>query len=400
MRHQKWADLFTAVCFVGFLALALAATLLRPKSGYSYYENRSLARPAELTLETLLDGSFPACVEPVLQDHAVGRNTLLKTFAWADLRLFHRPVVNETVPSGDLLLGWNRYEIVDPAAITQQAQAMADQLSRLQDIIQSYGGHFYYMAVPGQYTYYEDAYPDYLNSRSAYTARELPSFAQAMADRGVPLIDLGEILSQEGAPAEWYSATDYHYQFGGALAAYRAILDRVNQDLGLDLTVLEGDALRQETLPNPYLGSRARKVFGLWPASERLTIGLPADPIPFTRFDNGSQGAAQVYDLPPDDVQPVLYSLYMGGDIGETVIDTGRPELPSILIYGDSFTNPVECLMYYSFDQMRSVDLRHYKDMTLADYIAAYQPDIVVGIRDYEALLSQDYNGNLFQIQP
>ena len=38
--------------------------------------------------------------------------------------------------------------------------------------------------------------------------------------------------------------------------------------------------------------------------------------------------------------------------------------------------------------------------MPLADYIRLHQPDIVVGIRDYEALLSTDYNGNLFQLQP
>ena len=104
--------------------------------------------------------------------------------------------------------------------------------------------------------------------------------------------------------------------------------------------------------------------------------------------------------MPATDTEDVLYSLYMGGDVGETVIETGRPDLPSILIYGDSFPNPVECLAYYSFDEMRSIDLRHYKDMTLADYIQAYQPDIVVGIRDYEALLSTDFNGSPFQIQP
>ena len=104
--------------------------------------------------------------------------------------------------------------------------------------------------------------------------------------------------------------------------------------------------------------------------------------------------------LPGNDTDEVAYAAYMGGDIAETVIDTGRDELPSLLIYGDSFTNPVEGLMYYSFDEMRTVDLRHYKDMTLADYIALYQPDVVVGIRDYESLLSTDYNGSPFEIQP
>src|SRR5699024_4173461 len=106
-----------------------------------------------------------------------------------------------------------------------------------------------------------------------------------------------------------------------------------------------------------------------------------------------------VYTLPHSDTEEVAYSLYMGGDMGETVIDTDRDTLPTLLIYGDSFTNPVECLMYYSFDEMRSIDLRHYKDMTLADYIQTYLPEYVVSIRDYEALLSTDFNGRPFEIQ-
>ena len=86
----------------------------------------------------------------------------------------------------------------------------------------------------------------------------------------------------------------------------------------------------------------------------------------------------------------------MGGDVAETIIDTGRPSLPSVLIYGDSFTNPVETLLYYSFDTMRSIDLRGYKTMSLTDYIETYKPDIVICIRDYESLLSLDGIGTVF----
>ena len=400
MHGKKWADWFMILGFLGFLALALTVTLLRPKESWSYYENRNLAQPEELSAETVLDGTFPASVEPVLQDHAAGRNTLLKLSAWADLHLFHRPVVNEVVPSEGMLLGFNPYETPDPAAITAQAEAMADQLGQLRDVVEGYGGHFYYVAVPGQYTYFADTYPDFLNSREAYTALELPAFTQAMAAQNVPLLDMGPVLEDLGHPEAYYAKEDYHYQFGGAYVTYQAILNRINRDLGLNLTVLEGDSLTVETLPNPYLGSRGRKLFGLESCGEHLAIGLPRDPIPFTRTDNGVPAAASVYALPANEAQEVLYSVYMGGDIGETVIQTHRPDLPSILIYGDSFTNPVECLAYYSFDEMRGVDLRHYKDMTLAGYIQTYQPDIVVGIRDYEALLSTDYNGSPFQVQP
>ena len=400
MKKSKWADWLVVIGFLGFLALALAVTLVRPKSGWSYYENRNLARPAELSVETVLDGTFPASVEPVLQDHAAGRNTLMKLSAWADLHLFHRPVVNEVVPSEGMLLGFNAYETPAPAVISNQAQTMAGQLAQLRDVVEGYGGHFYYVAVPGQYTYFSDAYPNFLNNREAYTALEIPAFTQAMEEQGVNLLDMGPVLDQLGKPKEYYSLADYHYQFEGAYVTYRAILEEINRDLGLDLTILDESSLTVETLPNPYLGSRGRKIFGLENCGEYLTIGLPKNPIPFTRADNGAETAAAVYAMPATDTENVLYSLYMGGDVGETVIETNRPGLPSILIYGDSFTNPVECLAYYSFDEMRSIDLRHYKDMTLADYIQTYQPDIVVGIRDYEALLSTDFNGSPFQIQP
>lgn len=91
----------------------------------------------------------------------------------------------------------------------------------------------------------------------------------------------------------------------------------------------------------------------------------------------------------------VTYSLYMGGDYANTVIDTGREELPSILIYGDSFTNAVECIAYLSFDEMHSLDLRYYKEMSLDEYIQTVQPDIVVCIRDYEELLIRTQNGGV-----
>lgn len=400
MKQKKIANIVLVLAFAGFLAAAMVITLGKPQGGWSYYENRTLAQMEELTPQTLWDGTFADSVEPTLQDHAAGRNTLLKLSTWMDMELFHRPVVNQVIPVEGMLLSWNPYETPDPELIQQQADAMAGQLGELRDVVESYGGKFYYVAVPGQYTYFEETHPDFLNNRATYTDLEIPAFQQAMEEQGVTLIEMGEILAQQGNPPEYYSTVDYHYTFGGAYATYLAILERINQDFDHSLTVLDEDSLVRETLPNPYLGSRARKVFGLWETDEKLEIGLPAQPIPFTRIDNGQEVPATVYTLPGNDTDEVAYAAYMGGDIAETVIDTGRDELPSLLIYGDSFTNPVEGLMYYSFDEMRTIDLRHYKDMTLADYIALYQPDVVVGIRDYESLLSTDYNGSPFEIQP
>lgn len=83
----------------------------------------------------------------------------------------------------------------------------------------------------------------------------------------------------------------------------------------------------------------------------------------------------------------------MGGDFSITRIETNRPELPDVLIYGDSFTNPVECLLYLSYDTMYSVDMRYYDDSSLSDLIMKVKPDFVFCLRDYESLLSTSGNG-------
>lgn len=64
------------------------------------------------------------------------------------MELFHRPVVNQVIPAEGMLLSWNPYETPDPELIQQQADAMAGQLGELRDVVESYGGKFYYVAVP------------------------------------------------------------------------------------------------------------------------------------------------------------------------------------------------------------------------------------------------------------
>ena len=83
----------------------------------------------------------------------------------------------------------------------------------------------------------------------------------------------------------------------------------------------------------------------------------------------------------------------MGGDIGESVITTNRPKLPNILIYGDSFTNPLETLLWTQANELRSIDFRYYTQCTLKDYIAEHKPDIVICVRDETVFLSEAGNG-------
>ena len=392
-RIAEWA---MVLLFSASLLILMAATILLPKNRYSYYENRNLSAFPEITAESVLSGQVFDDLETLFCDYAAGRTTALKAVTWCDLNVFHRPVVNDIVVTDDALLE-QLYTMPDTADdIARKAADVAADNAALRDQIEAYGGHYCYIAVPCQYAYYEDEYPSYLENRSAYTAAELAALNSAMDAQGITHVDMGPIFDSLGHLPAFSSKVDNHYGLRGAYETYRAAVQALHSAYGLALPFPEeGTDVDFTALPNPYMGSRTRKLLGLRGNDEKLLTAAFREDIPFTRFDNGGEVAATVYALPATDTEPLTYGLYMGGDIAETVLRTDRPELPSVLIFGDSFTNPVESLAYYSFDELRSIDLRHYTAQSLSDHIATYKPDVVLCIRDYQSLLSREYNGNL-----
>ena len=392
-RICEWA---MALLFSGVLLVLMAATILLPKNRYSYYENRNLSAFPEITAESVLSGQVFDDLETLFCDYAAWRTPALKAVTWADLNVFHRPVVNDIVVTDDALLE-QLYTMPDTADdIARKAADVAADNAALRDQIEAYGGHYCYIAVPCQYAYYEDEYPSYLENRSAYTAAELAALNSAMDAQGITHVDMGPIFDSLGHLPAFSSKVDNHYGLRGAYETYRAAVQKLNGDYGLALSFPEeGTDVTFSALPNPYMGSRTRKLLGLRGDDEKLLTAAFREDIPFTRLDNWQEVASAVYALPATEDEALTYGLYMGGDIAETCIRTDRSSLPTALIFGDSFTNAVESLAYYSFDEMRSVDLRHYKTQSISDYIAAYQPDVVICIRDYEALLSRSDNGSL-----
>lgn len=389
---KRIAERLMAVCFLGFLAAGLAACLLREPQDVSFWENRMLASLPQPAPQSVGDGGYFTQMERYLADHAPLRSTLLKLKTRCDLAL-GRPVVNDVVIAQDSLLPFLPYLVDDQADIDRWAGLMADNLADINAAVTQYGGYFCYAVVPCQSVSRADEYPWYLNNEARRSRMKSASMARAMEERGVPFLDVEAALAQAGGSAQYASRVDNHYTMEGAFAAYQLILEKAAADTGLSFPILTMDDFTLETLPNDYLGSRERKLLDLERREERLSVLLPKEPVPFTRLDNGEPAEASVYRLPASADEAVDYGLYMGGDIAHTVIDTGRDELPSILIYGDSFTNPVECLAYLSFDETHSLDLRHYHEMGLVDYIRQFRPELVVCVRDYDFMMAMDGNG-------
>ena len=376
--------------FIAIIAAILffvpAATILAPRGSVSKFENRALAAAPVLTRESFFDGKFFASCDEYYKDHVFMRDGFLAANAFSDMYILRRPVVNGITSAGEFLFPYSTY--VEPLdKIPARAEQAADDVSRLNDAVSEYGGKFLYVGIPNQQSLFHEKYREYLDIKQEVCEETAKSFFDALEKRGISHINMGDIFSKCDLPSEdFYMKSDHHYNLRGAYETYRTICGFCG--------VLPVDSDFSE-LPNPFYGSRGRQLYNLSPISDRLMIPKNCPDIPHTRADNGNIVQTPAVVLPNDESEAVAYTNYMGGDVAETVIKTSRPELPSILLYGDSFTNGAEVFLYRSFDETRSLDLRHYSEMGIIEYVKKYRPDFVVCIRDDLQYLTRDGNGNI-----
>lgn len=393
---KKFSEILLIACAALFAVGAAFFTVTKDKELTSYYENRFLAELPAASAETLSNGEYFYGLETYLCDHAAGRNHINLIHTALDIKLLNRPVVNGVVVLEDYLLSFRDYNMVDYYVVNATGERLAANLEQLTQITESYGGEYYYVSVPCQYAYFADEYPGYMNNDSEFTQACLDTLYEKLGEKGINFIDIGPVFDALGSPDYFGSTVDSHYSMYGALAAYTAILERINADEGGEVFKIYGeDELIIQPVDEYYMGSRSRKIFNVVKNDEKLYTVEPVEAVPFTRTDNGEEVESKVFHYPEQEWVNASYDFYMGGDHAITTIDTGREEYPSVLIYGDSFTNAMECIFYLSCDEMTSIDLRHYTGSSLSEYIAEHQPDYVICIRSYESLLSVEGNGGI-----
>ncbi len=389
---KKLSEIVMIIAVIGAMGFILFMTIHPADEKTSYYENRMLADMEKPSQETVLDGTYFTGLEKYLADHSAYREELLELNTDADLKLFGRPVVNETVVGSDVLLSYNEYDYHGRDFRWDCREPFLKNLGKVKSAADDVGAPYYYVAVPEQHTFYADKFPWYLDSWSEYEDLEASYLSKLLPAYGIYFLDLREELMNERNRGMYSSRVDNHFSMMGAFRAYQIIMEHINNDFHEDLPVLYDEDVTFRRLKNPYMGSRERKLFNKIDLDESLYYLELDSEIPYTRRDGGHDVNPFTFLFPDNEREPVSYTFYMGGDISECVIDTDREKLPSVLIYGDSFTNAIECVLYTSFNRMYSVDLRYY-DGSISDYIRRTKPDYVICARGYSTLLESFGNG-------
>ncbi|WP_406241764.1 DHHW family protein [Tissierella carlieri] len=375
---------YLTVSFLLIIYLGIFMTIITEDEKVSILENRTLANAPFFTRESLLSGEYFKGWETYLTDHIYSRDYWIEKYIFLNMSILNKSDINKIVMAkeGNLLpfIPFNTNH--DLKFYSEKINTMANNIGELDKYIREYGGHFLFVGIPEQASYLRSKYPDYYRNNEEYLDNNETTMFEALKENKIDYINMAEKYRQD-VREDYYFKTDHHYTFRGAYKAYTEIIQNLIDKVRIDniRLPLAEDEIDFITLSNPILGSRNRKLAYLYPTDEKIEIGYPIEKISYEKFTNG-QLDPDFYQINKDNDGRPTYNVFMGGDHAETVIKTNRKDLPNLLIFGDSFTNAMEPLLYYHFNETRILDLRHYKDKSLYDYIKEHKPDIVLMIRD------------------
>lgn len=392
---KKLRQLNLSILFLIVIFVIPTLTFIYRNISVSQIENRTLADTPVFSKETLLNGEYFRKWEDYISDHIFVRDHWIKSYTFLNMFLFDKSKINNIVigNEGTLLPFYTDELNHDLETYLTNIPRMVENLKKLDNIAQKNDGKLCFIGVPGQSSFFKERYPSYFSNNAEYFVNNEYSMFRELNKYEIDFINMNEKFNNIGNE-DFYLKTDHHYSFKGAFQTYTEIINKLIEDFSLEIQPpLRETDMVINTLPNPILGSRNRQIYFLYPTDEKIMIAHPKSEILYEKTTNGKVDP-KLYYISEDPYERPSYGIYMGGDHAETIIKTNREELPSILIFGDSFTNALEPLLYYHFNETRILDLRHYKEMSLYDYIEKHKPDVVLMIRDDLNYGNLQGNGN------
>lgn len=369
-------NLFKHPIIIFFLILIFTIpmlTLFNLGSELSTIENRALAARPEYNRQSLFSGEYFGAIEEYISDHIYLRDDWIKSYTLLNMNSLGKMRINDIVIGAEgTLLPYYTDELNNRLDCQLDNIAeMANKMSRISNLVESYGGEFLFVGVPGQSSFFRERYPFYMDNKDDYFNCNEDLFFTQLKEKNINYLNMNGVFRNDYRE-DYYLKTDHHYSFEGFFKTYQEIIHSLGMDPlnRSDFNIVESE--------EPILGSRNKQIYFLKETDERFKIANLKENLNYSKYIQGKEDSS-LYYMPEG--RP-SYNIYMNGDHPEIVIDTARQDLPDLLLFGDSFTNAIEPLVFLHFGKTRILDLRYYKDMNLEEYIKLHRPDYLVMLRD------------------
>ncbi|AYF05028.1 MULTISPECIES: secondary cell wall polysaccharide O-acetyltransferase PatB1 [Bacillus] len=363
------------ILLIGFLTIIFSfgiLSLLKTDRAISPVENRPLAQKPTLTKEALLTGSFFKDFETYTNDQLIGRDEFIKSYTIAQINM-GKSLINDIILTDDKWLLKNPAWTKKYNEIDQSMPAIND----LSQFLKEQNVEFYFALPPSKTNALSFKLPShiytYAQDNLNYFLKKLPA--------DVKPIKLMEQFKKNYTNEEiqdMYFKTDHHWNMDGAFVGYQYIMNSIGQQS----SIYKGKEIKKEDYTrtcaqNKHLvGSFNNQLYQLIDATgEKLCYYTPKDGFNFTSVTakdvTGTvhQNLDSIYGVEKQK-DTTSYAGYYTDDYPEIVFENNNaPNEVRALVLKDSFANAIVPHLAQSFKHTSILDLRHYHEKDVYQYI-------------------------------
>ncbi|MBQ3275600.1 MAG: hypothetical protein IJH47_00900 [Oscillospiraceae bacterium] len=335
------------VLFSAFIAIFFLANLFIPDREFSPNENRYLQTLPSFSFRSLFSGRFTSDFESYCSDQFAARDW------WISLKARLELAQGKGENNGVFLCEGER--LIEPFSAPPAAE-----IRRRAEIVKTFAETanvpVTLALIPTASELYGDILPRGAENDSQAAVIDLvySVFPGQTADLLASF--------REHAGEDLFYRTDHHWTSRGAFLAYQTLSE------ALGYVADDGSACMPEIVSEAFCGTAYSSSGFFWVTPDRMEILRPEpDGLTVERYDAGVPVPSSLYHREMLETKD-KYRFFLGGNSPRIVLDTGKADLPSLLIIRDSYSDSFVPFLPEHFSRIHLLDLRYFRN-SIQDYI-------------------------------
>ena len=265
-------------------------------------------------------------------------------------------------------------------------ETAAQNTDRLNSYLKGRKTDFLFVMAPGKISKFDPQLPvgveDYSNS-------DMDNYLKIIASKDIDYIDIRSEMYDSGLNQyDYFFKTDHHWTPEAAFFAYQKVSERLKEyGLTVDEMHLNPENYNKKVYEDWFLGSQGKRTGIYYGGVDDISLITPKFETSFTvitgekeksgdfentMFQNNHIEVKDYFGRNP-------YAVYTGGDFPLQIMKNHKCDNDKkILLIRNSFACTFAPFMALDCEELHILDLRHYEDGTVKEYIEQINPDIVM----------------------
>ncbi len=352
----KRADRAICLIFSVFLGSFFLLNLFSPDRDFSPNENRYLQPLPSFSLSSLFSGSYTKSAEAYCSDQFALRDQWISMKAGTELLQGKQQNNGVFLCEDQRLL--ETFPGVDAADLDRRIAAVNQFSGRISAPV-------VLALIPSAGEIYKDLLP-----QGAVWSSQAAVIRSVYEKASMDTAELLTTLSDRKDEYIFYR-TDHHWTSLGAFYAYQTL----GKNLGYEPH--EITYYTPETVSESFCGTAYSSSGFFWVKPDSMQRFTPDDlQLRINKYDGAAVTTGRLYENEMLQTKD-KYRFFLGGNSPRVVIETGRDDLPSLLIIRDSYTDSLIPFLTEHFSRIHLLDLRYYLD-PVSEYVSDNDIDKVL----------------------